>query len=387
MYDYSFFSPVRIRFAPNSHTELGKYASRYGQRCLLLTGRKTNRGLSGYYDKVRQLMGEAGLQVFHFEQVIQNPTVQCVENVIAYIRKERIDIIVAMGGGSVLDTAKAAALLWQCPSIEWSSIFNTYTSPSERYKPITSSPLPVIAVPTTSGTGSEVTQAMVLSDVNTHYKASFFHPQAFPVEAIIDPELTKSMPAHLTAITGFDAFSHALESYIRAVDNGYVRQLSVHAMGLIVTVLPKLIQDLTNLELRVQMSQASLLAGISLSNGGATIPHPLSEMIGGVVPGIAHGQALATLYPAYFKYLAKHDPVASAEISRIFDPSLRIDAEAAAALPTLIKQFLAACGLQSKLRQCGVNEDAQKEILSHPLLDVLPFASKADLIKILENAF
>ena len=118
-----------------------------------------------------------------------------------------------MGGGSSIDTAKIIAATIKAPDIDWTHWFNTYDSPFGDIAALPASVVPLIAVPTTSGTGSQVTQAAVITDVEQHAKLTLFHPQFFPVEAVIDPELMLTLPPRMTAMTGFDAFSHAFESF------------------------------------------------------------------------------------------------------------------------------------------------------------------------------
>ena len=122
-----------------------------------------------------------------------------------------------------------------------------------------------------------------------------FHDKAFAKEAIIDPELMRTLPPRMTAITGFDAFTHSFESYLRDCASPYTRTIGMKAMSLIIETLPKLVKDTGNMELREKMAQAAMFSGISLGNAAATLPHPISEIVGGVAPRLAHGQCLATL--------------------------------------------------------------------------------------------
>lgn len=389
MEKFSFYNPTRIHFGKGKLAELGQIVSRYGNHCLLVTTSKEEEALKPLYERTISILEEAGIRVFHFDEAVPNPTIQCVEKAISIVQANGIDCVVACGGGSSIDTAKAVVLFHQQSEIDWNMVFQTYTSPFARYPLLSDHPLPFVAVPTTAGTGSEMTQAAILSNQSTEEKMSVFHDQAFPKEALIDPELTLSMPPRLTAITGFDAFSHAFESYLRSETNIYTRTIGLCAMKLIIEALPQLMHAPNNLSLRSKMSQAAMLAGISLSNAGATIPHPLSEVIGGISPRIPHGQALACLYPAFLRHQANKTPLQCAEIARLFSPALegKSTQEAADALPELMEQFLDDIGLRKSLYSFGITEEEKEKMLSHFLLGVLPFGTKEELTNIMKGAF
>lgn len=386
---FSFYQPTRIRFGVDTVSDVGAVVKQYGSRCLLVTTSQQETALTPLYERVKQLLQTEDIMVFHFDEVVPNPTVQSIEKAIALVKAEKIEVILGVGGGSSLDTAKAIALFYQPEVIDWDRAYETFTSPFARYEAVSKPVLPVIAVPTTAGTGSELTQAMIISDLTTTEKVCIFHDQVFPKEAIIDPALTLSMPAHLTAMTGFDAFCHAFESYVREVASVYTEQIGEKAIQNIVDALPKLMQDPQNIELRIKMSEAEMFAGISLANAAATIPHPLSEIIGGIAPRIPHGQALATVYPDFIRFQITKTPEKCAVVARIFEPALMAanDEEAATQLPRLIEAFLKTIGLDKKLGELGVTEQEMAEMEQHFVLGVLPFGTKDELTAILRGAF
>lgn len=162
-----------------------------------------------------------------------------------------------------------------------------------------------------------------------------------------------------TAVTGFDAFTHSFESYVRELASPYTMLLGKESMKTIIQVLPKLVKDISNMEYREFMSRAAAFSGISLSNASATIPHPLSEVIGGVTLRIAHGQCLACLYPAFIKFQITKTPEKCADVARLFDPSLEqvSDEEAASHLPGQIEAFLKEIGLYNTLSNLGVTKE------------------------------
>jgi alcohol dehydrogenase class IV len=341
------------------------------------------------YDRVKEILKQAGVEAVHFDEVVPNPTVQSIEKAIGIVKTQDIDVVLAVGGGSSIDTAKSIALFWQPENVDWNGAYETFTSPFTEYEPVSDPVLPLITVPTTAGTGSELTQAMIVSDLTTQEKVCIFHDRVFPKEAVIDPELTRTMPRRLTAITGFDAFAHAFESYMRKEASIYTQTIGAQAMKQVVYALPRLMDDPENMELRTRMSEAEMFAGISLSNAAATVPHPLSEIIGGIAPRIPHGQALASLYPGYVRFQVKQTPERCATVARLFDEKLEdvSDAEAAEKLAGLIEDFLETIGLNKKLGELGVTKEEQETMANHFLLGVLPFGTKQELTDILREAF
>lgn len=279
MEQYRFYQPTRIQFGTGSLDRIGEVTAAYGKKCMLVTTTNTEDVLRPLYDRVKSLLQRSGLEVVHFDKVVPNPTVQNIESAIELVNREQIEVLVAVGGGSSIDTAKTISLFYKVGQINWQQVIQTYTSPFESYDAPSDPVLPLIAVPTTAGTGSEVTQAMVISDPTQDAKDCIYHDKAFPKVSIIDPALTRTLPLCMTAITGFDAFTHAFESYLREFSSPYTMLIGLRAMALIVDALPKLMEDPQNLDLREKMSQASVFAGISLANASATLPHPLSEIM------------------------------------------------------------------------------------------------------------
>ena len=375
---FTFYNPVRITFGSGKLNELGGICARYGKKALLVTTPNSEAVLRPLYDRVKALLAASGVEVIHFDEVVPNPVVQGIEKAIGLVKEHGAEIIVAVGGGSSMDSAKAISLLHCLKELNWNDLYSAYDSPFARYDTIGEGPLPLICVPTTSGTGSEVTQCLVISDETTTDKMSIFHADAFAKEAIVDPELTISMPARLTAISGFDAFSHAFESYMRAEEGSYASVLAANAMQTVADALPKLVKDLGNLALREKMSMAAMWAGISLSNAGAMAAHPLSELVSGVCPRIAHGQALACLYPAFSAFQQTKTPEKCQKVAQILGGD---------SLPEAMKAFIVSIGLGQSLTELGLNAEETDALCNHFLLGVLPFGTKDELTAIMRGAF
>lgn len=389
MEQFRFYQPTRIHFGAGCLNQVGSIVGKYGKKCMLVTTTNTEDVLRPLYDRVKALLSEAGIQVVHFDKVIPNPTISGIEEAIALVHQEKVEVVLAVGGGSSIDTAKSITLFNGAGKVDWPKVFSTYTDPFAEYESPSPEVLPLVAVPTTAGTGSELTQAMVISDPEHNDKECIFHDKAFAKEAIIDPELMRTLPPRMTAITGFDAFTHSFESYLRDCASPYTRTIGMKAMSLIIETLPKLVKDTGNMELREKMAQAAMFSGISLGNAAATLPHPISEIVGGVAPRLAHGQCLATLYPQYLRWQCTQAVEKCAAVARLFDPALsdKSDKEAADKLPLLMKEFLQSVGLYYSFSQLGLTEEELKLAEASPIFNFLPFAPKEVMVGILHDSY
>ncbi len=386
---FRFFQPTKIHFGVGSIDKLGGVTKTHGSQALLVTMSNSDAVMRPIYERVSAILTGAGLSVTHFDGAVPNPSIASIMAAIGLLNENHCDVIVAVGGGSSIDTAKAVSLFYGENAIDWANVFSGYTDPFASYTELSKPVLPVIAVPTTAGTGSEVTQAMIISDPDNDEKNCIFHDKTFPRECVIDPALTVSMPRGLTAMTGFDAFSHAFESYMRKEASDYTKTLGARAMKTAMDVLPKLMVEPQNIELREKMSLAAFYAGISLANAAASIPHPLSEIVGGIAQEIPHGQCLASLYPAYVKFEALNNTAKCAELAKILNPALDDTDEktAANALVDMICEFIAEIGLNKGLTTLGVTDEQKERMSAHFLFNVLPFAPKDTLIQILLDSF
>ena len=389
MENFNFYQPTRIHFGAGRLNEAGHIVRKYGTRCMLVTTTNTENVLRPLYDRVKQILKDSGVEVIHFDRVVPNPTITGIENAIDLVRRENIQVVLAVGGGSSIDTAKAICLFHDAGHVDWQRVFSSFTDPFGEYESPSATALPLIAVPTTAGTGSELTQAMVISDQEHNDKECIFHDKAFAKEAIIDPELMRTLPARMTAVTGFDAFTHSFESYLRSSASPYTKTIGLKAMSMILETLPQLVQDTDNMELRQNMAMAAMFSGISLGNAAACLPHPISEIVGGIAPRFAHGQCLATIYPAFLRWECTEEVEKCADIARLFDPRLFAvsDQKAAQALPELMVEFLKKINLYRSFRELGMTEEELKEAEACPVFNFLPFAPKETMIGILHDSY
>ena len=389
MENFNFYQPTRVHFGAGRLNEVGQIVKKYGTKCMLVTTTNTEDVLRPLYDRVKAILKDAGVEVVHFDKVVPNPTITGIGEAIDLVHRENVQVVLAVGGGSSIDTAKSICLFHGAGDVDWSHVFSTYTDPFAEYVSPSADSLPLIAVPTTAGTGSELTQAMVISDQEHNDKECIFHDKAFAKEAVIDPELMRTLPRRMTAITGFDAFTHSFESYLRDCASPYTKMIGLKSMSLIIDALPKLMEDTGNMELRENMAMAAMFSGISLGNAAACLPHPISEIVGGVAPRLAHGQCLATLYPAFLRWECRQHVEKCADVARLFDSRLctASNEETASALPQLMVEFLKSIGLYKSFEELGLTEDELREAEACPVFNFLPFAPKDVMVGILHDSY
>ena len=237
----------------------------------------------GLVSMLTQKLEENGIQYTIFSEVLPDPNTDIVEKGLLEFIKFKPDAIIALGGGSVIDTAKA--FIYYCIRIKENFMPTEYI-----HKPV------FIAIPTTSGTGSEVTEYAVITDSATHIKIPLTDSIMLPDVAILDPNFTKSVPNFVTAETGIDALTHAVEAYVANGANPFTDALALEAIKLIYSNLIPCYNDGANLKYREHLHLASCMAGIAFNNAGLGITHSLAHALGGQF-GISHGKSNAMVLP------------------------------------------------------------------------------------------
>ena len=377
---FNFFTPTKLIFGSGKLNDLKEIAPNYGQKCLLVS-RPKKGSLKNTYLRIEKLLNSVDIEVFYFDEIVPNPTLEGIDKGVAIAAENKVDFILGVGGGSVMDSAKLIALLYESKGvIDWKAAFSNYDHPFSFIKSKPSS-LPFLAVSTTSGTGSQCTQAAVVSDTKNKEKITLFHLDLFPKAAIIDPELMLTVPDRVTAATGFDAFTHAFESYLGGRTSPLTEQLSLQSIKLVIENLPKAIKEPNSIEYRTSLAWADTIAGICLSNGGADIPHPLGEIIGGICQRIPHGETLAMVYPKFLNYkkniaIDKFETIAN---------YLGLEKKPEAFVNKVI-ELLNITSLSESLEKAEINDLEKNEILSHPLLKNLDPKNEQTIFDIMNHS-
>lgn len=282
----------------NTHTYFGnkcvenaikKEKSVIGDRCLIVTTGNSLKSL-GYLD---ELIGFVDSEVYVYDKIKPNPDVIEIREAIAIGKEHHVTSVVGFGGGSAMDAAKAVAV-GVVSQVDIEDYLLKGLTPPENT-------LPIIAIPTTSGTGSELSRGAIISSREKRIKTGIRGDRVVPTVAIVDPTYTLSMPFNVTMESGFDVLAHAIESYCSINANIFSEMISEKAIKIVGEALPRLSKNLDDVRAREMMSFASHIVGYNLKNVGNCLPHRLQYPIG-VVTGTSHGAGLIALYPAWLKH-------------------------------------------------------------------------------------
>ena len=220
----------------------------------------------------------------------------------AFVKAQGADFIIALGGGSVIDSAKAIAVMTANPGDLWDYI----ASGTGKGQPIKNKPLPIVAISTTAGTGSEADAGCVITNPDTNEKVGLKTPDLFPILCIEDPELMKSVPAHYTAYQGFDALSHSLEGYISKFANLMSDMYAITAIENVARYLARAVKDGNDIEARTHVAFGNILSGTVMCVGTTSSQHSLEHALSAYHPNLPHGAGLIMLSRAYFGNVIAH---------------------------------------------------------------------------------
>ncbi len=334
-----------------------------GKRAFIVTDEVMVR--LGFVEVVKTKLTEAGLECDVFDQVEPEPSLQTVERGAALMLETNPDWIVGLGGGSALDAAKAMWILYERPDLAPDQI-NPFDDLGLRQK------ARLAAIPTTSGTGSETTWAVVLTDTEEGCKISTGAPECTPDIAIVDPVFASQMPPRLTSDTGLDALTHAVEGYTSAWHNDFSDGLCLKAIQMVFNYLPRAYEDGADVEAREKMHNAATLAGLGFINSLAAAAHALGHSLGAVFH-IPHGRAVSLFLPYTIQFNAcGPGPTRYADIAHFLGLPAADEKEGAASLVSAIRDL----------------ERALKQPLSirEALPDLTPDEFAARLDKLVDNA-
>ena len=284
--EFSYFMPVRLLFGANVIDQLGATAKSYGTHALIVTGRSSTKR-SGLLDRSIALLEAAGVRATVFNKVEPNPLTTTVMEGAALAREQGCDLVIGMGGGSMMDAAKAVAFC----AVNGGDV-NDYISGGKQGTGC----LPILEVPTTCGTGSEANPFAVLTNPETKDKKSLWGDLIYPKVSFIDPELMKTMPKEVLASVGFDALSHNMEVYLATRSQPITDQLALHAIRLTAGSLPKVYRGEGTQEDWENITLASLLGGIVINTAGVGGGHGMEHPVSGMY-NVVHGKGLAALTP------------------------------------------------------------------------------------------
>lgn len=360
MQNFIFKSPTEFVFGKETETRTGAYLKKYGAtKVLVLYGGKSAKA-SGLLDRVLQSVTESGIAYVEMGGIRPNPVLSAVRTGIALCKKEGVDFLLAVGGGSVIDTMKAIGIGVGYSGDVWDYFCGRASGPS---------PLPGGVVLTIPAAGSEGSKSMVITNEDGLFKRGFDCEESRPKFSILNPELTYTLPAYQTACGATDMMSHIMERYFTNTDSVELTdRLSEAVLKTILNAAPAAIREPSDYEARADLMWASTLAHCDLLSCGKTsdwashdLEHELSALY-----GIAHGAGLAVVTPAWMKYVYKHDISRFCQFAvRVFDVEMDYFHPEKTALAGIrkLEEFFREIGMPVTLPELGIH-DSQFELMS-----------------------
>jgi len=346
---FTFQAPTEITFGAGTLQKIGKKISKDHVKKLMVV---TDQNLSkaGIANRITNVLEKEKIQYTVFDQVDSEPTLEVVKSASKKFKEEECDVLLGFGGGSCIDTAKAVGILSTNPG----NIVD-YEGANKIKKPI----VPLIAIPTTAGSGSEVTGTTVIVDLQLKRKISVRSPYIIPSNAILDPTLLTSLPASVAADSGIDTVAHALEAYVSTNSFQITDALAIGALKLAKENLPAFVANRENIEAAGNMQIACTMAGLAFTWARVVTTHALGTALGGFYR-IPHGLACALMLPPVMEFSYIGNKKKFADITKIMKndiSNMTLD-EAAKESAELIRQFMYEIGINQGLKELGVSEDS-----------------------------
>lgn len=385
---FEFALPTRIVFGTGALERLAKLPIP-GKKTLLVTTSGGSLVRSGLLDRVKTHFAARGVEIVLFDRVFPNPTDTLVMEASALARREGVDFVTGLGGGSALDVAKAIAMMATNVGDVWDYVRGGTGGGKTPARPS----LPVLCIPTTAGTGSEADPWIVLGKLETGEKIAFGNRGTYPTMSVVDPELTLTVPPFYTAAQGFDALCHAVEGYLNRRASVVSDLFALEAVRLLGKSLARAVAKGDDLAARSDVSLAATLAGVNESLAGCISLHALEHALSAKNPALTHGKGLAMLAPAYFEKMIEKG-AAPERFVKLAQTLGRTDAKEAADFSAALGELLAACGLSAlSWREEGFTKEDFPDLIANArsamgaLFRCDPEElSDEDLLEILERA-
>jgi alcohol dehydrogenase class IV len=360
---YDFTPPGKIVFGWGRRQEVGQLAGELGDRAFVVCGSRTLEA-SGEIERLTECLEGAGVRVRRLLDISHEPQVDDVDRCTDRLHAEgagKGDLLLAIGGGSAIDLAKAAAAMItnrQSPTVA------DYLEGVGRGLKLLAPPLPVLAMPTTGGTGSEATKNAVISSYDPPFKKSLRHDQMVPRAVLVDPELSAGVPPATTAWTGMDAITQLIESYVSRFARPLPRTLALGALGPALPALPEAVRNGGSRPAREAMAHAALMSGMALAHSGLGLAHGVAAALG-VHGKVAHGLACAVMLPVALRV---NRPVREKELAELARGALAgawpNDAAAADAFVHAVDELAAAVGVPKRLGELGIRREQLPDLVA-----------------------
>lgn len=386
---FNLYIPTKVLFGCGQLNNLHKQTMP-GKKALIVVSNGKSVKVNGYLSRTEEQLHQAGAETFLFDKIEANPLHTTVTAGGHYAAQVRADFLVALGGGSVLDAAKGIAVV----AANGGDVWDYVTNGTGKGKAIAAKPLPILAIPTTAGTGSETDMGGVITNRETREKTPIKDLSLFPQVAVIDPELMLTVPPRFTAYQGFDALFHNIEGYIANKASDMSEMIALTAIEHLAAYLPRAVADGTDLEAREKVAFASYLGGVEMVVCSTVSEHSLEHSLSAFHQELPHGAGLIMLSEAYFTYFIEHH-ACDERFVRLAKALGKVDAAVPTDFISALKTLQQACGVaELKMSDYGIVPDEFPEMarIAKSAMaflfasDRIPL-SEADVVEIYENAY
>lgn len=387
--NFTYFVPTKILFGAGQLNRLHEQELPGKKALIVISAGKSTRA-NGYLERTENELKKAGVESVVFDKILPNPTLEHVMDGADVAKNNSCDFVIGLGGGSSIDAAKSIAIMATNPGNYWDYI----NGGTGKGKPLVNSPLPIVAITTTAGTGTEADPWTVITKEDTQEKIGYGYDKTFPVLSIVDPELMLSVPKDLTVYQGFDALFHSTEGYINKTAYVMSDMYALEAIRLVGKSLAKVANDGTDLASRGDIALANTLSGLVESTSGCTSEHSLEHAMSACYPKLAHGAGLIMISREYYSMIASKN-VCNERMIDMAKALGKTDASTAMDFVSALVDLQKACGVDNlKMSEIGIKEDELLKLVEIArdtmggLFEVDPTPlSNADCLEIMQKSF
>ncbi|MEG6569292.1 iron-containing alcohol dehydrogenase [Thermoanaerobacterium thermosaccharolyticum] len=377
--NFTYFMPTEIIFGPGTLEKLATVRLP-GKKALLVIGSGNSMRKHGYLDRVTSYLKQNNVDYVVYDKILPNPIADHVAEGAKLAKENECDFVIGLGGGSTIDSSKAIAVMAKNPGDYWDYV----SGGSGKGMEVKNGALPIVAIPTTAGTGTESDPWAVVTKTETNEKIGFGCKYTYPTLSIVDPELMVSIPPKFTAYQGMDAFFHSVEGYLATVNQPGSDVLALQSISLITENLPKAVDDGNNIEARTALAWASTAAGIVESLSSCISHHSMEHALSAYHPDIPHGAGLIMLSVSYFSFMASKVPDRFVDIAKAMGEEINGATKEEQAISFIkgLKKLIKNIGMEDlSLSGFGVKED-EIEKLSRNAMDTMGGLFQVDPYKL-----
>ncbi|NLY30546.1 MAG: iron-containing alcohol dehydrogenase [Firmicutes bacterium] len=384
---FDFYLPTRILFGKGKLNELSRQ-NLPGKKALIVTSAGPSMKKYGYLARLEEQLDKANVEHVLFDKILPNPIVEHVMEGAALAKERGCDFVIGLGGGSSIDSAKAIAVMATNEGHYWDYI----PGGSGKGQPVQSDPLPIVAITTTAGTGTEADPWTVIT--NGKEKIGFGYEKTFPTLSIVDPELMMTVPPHLTAYQGFDALFHSTEGYLNITANEMSDLFALKSISLLGKSLPAAVADGSNEAARADVALANTFAGIVEFTSGCISEHSIEHALSAFHPELPHGAGLIMISKAYYTFIAKSG-TSDERMVKMAKALGKKDASDPMDFVEALHELQVQCGVDSlKMSDYGIKPEEFEDLATNALetmgglFEVDPCKiTHADIVQILRDSY